>query len=95
MASDRPEAVGAYLACFLAGIVPVHVNDRLTGREVDAVLADADVRGFGYTADLAGRIATSETSFRPANLHTVTSSLSPTGGEGRTRGSGYRLIQTS
>jgi acyl-CoA synthetase (AMP-forming)/AMP-acid ligase II len=57
MVSDRVEAVEAYVGCFLGGFVAVHVNDRLAPPEVEAILADADVRAFGHTADLADKVA--------------------------------------
>jgi acyl-CoA synthetase (AMP-forming)/AMP-acid ligase II len=57
MVSDQVAAVEAYLGCFLGGYVAVHVNDRLAAPEVSAILADADPRAFGYTPDLAEKVA--------------------------------------
>ena len=57
MVSDHVSAVEAYLGCFLGGYVAVHVNDRLAPPEVAAILADADPRAFGYTPDLAAKVA--------------------------------------
>ena len=57
MVSDHVTSVEAYVGCFLGGYVAVHVNDRLAPPEVAAILADADARAFGYTPDLAEKVA--------------------------------------
>ncbi len=38
MVENRVEALEAYVGCFLAGVVAVHVNDRLVAREVRHIL---------------------------------------------------------
>ena len=57
MVSDRVEAAEAYVGCLLGGYAAVHVNDRLAGNEVRAVLADADARAFVYTDELSATIS--------------------------------------
>lgn len=58
MVADRAESVAAYVGCFLGGFVAVHVNDRLAGPEIEAVLADADPRAFVYAGALAAKVDT-------------------------------------
>jgi acyl-CoA synthetase (AMP-forming)/AMP-acid ligase II len=41
MVENRIEALEAYIGCFLAGVVAVHVNDRLLAREVAHILGDS------------------------------------------------------
>ncbi len=41
MLEDRVDAMEIYVACALGGFPIVHVNDRLTAREVDYVLSDS------------------------------------------------------
>jgi acyl-CoA synthetase (AMP-forming)/AMP-acid ligase II len=57
MVGDRVAAVEAYLGCLLGGFPAVHVNDRLVGNEIRAILADADARAFVYTGDVAAKVA--------------------------------------
>lgn len=57
MVADRVEAVEAYVGCLIGGFPAVHVNDRLTAREVRPILADADARAFVYTDSVADRVA--------------------------------------
>jgi acyl-CoA synthetase (AMP-forming)/AMP-acid ligase II len=57
MVGDRVEAVEAYVGCLLGGFPAVHVNDRLVGNEIRAILADADARAFVYTGEVASKIA--------------------------------------
>ena len=56
MVADRVESVEAYVGCLVGGFPAVHVNDRWTGREVEAVIADADARAFLYTGDVAPKL---------------------------------------
>jgi len=57
MLADRVESVEAYLGCFLRGCPAVHVNDRLSTREVAAVLADADARVFVHTDSVTSTVS--------------------------------------
>ncbi len=57
MIADRVEAVEAYVGCLIGGFPAVHVNDRLTAREVRPILADADARAFVYTDSVSDRVA--------------------------------------
>jgi acyl-CoA synthetase (AMP-forming)/AMP-acid ligase II len=57
MVADRVEAVQAYVGCLLGGFTAVHVNDRLVGNEIRAILADADARAFVYTGEVAPKVA--------------------------------------
>jgi acyl-CoA synthetase (AMP-forming)/AMP-acid ligase II len=57
MVGDRVQAVEAYLGCLLGGYPAVHVNDRLVGNEIRAILSDADARAFVYTGDVAPKVA--------------------------------------
>lgn len=41
MLENRVEALESYLGCFLAGVVAVHVNDRLVAQEVRHILQDS------------------------------------------------------
>ena len=56
MLADRAESVEAYVGCLVGGFPAIHVNDRWAGREVEAVLADADARAFVYTGELAPKL---------------------------------------
>jgi fatty-acyl-CoA synthase len=57
MVADRVEAVQAYVGCLLGGFTAVHVNDRLVGNEISAILTDADARAFVYTSEVAPKVA--------------------------------------
>jgi acyl-CoA synthetase (AMP-forming)/AMP-acid ligase II len=57
MLADRTESVAAYLGCFLGGFPAVHVNDRLAGRELAAVLGEAQPRALVYTDSVSGAVA--------------------------------------
>lgn len=49
MVENRVEALEAYLGCFLAGVVAVHVNDRLAVREVRHILLDSQAEVLLHT----------------------------------------------
>lgn len=49
MMENRVEALEAYLGCFLADVVAVHVNDRLAAREVRHVLTDSQAVALVHT----------------------------------------------
>jgi fatty-acyl-CoA synthase len=57
MVADRVESVEAYVGCLLGGFAAIHLNDRWAGREVEAVLADADPRAFVYTGEVAPKLS--------------------------------------
>lgn len=56
MATDRVEAVEAYLGCLFGGFTAVHVNDRLARPELQAILADVGADAFVYTDHAAARV---------------------------------------
>lgn len=49
MVENRVEALESYLGCFLAGVVAVHVNDRLVAREVRHILRDSGAEVLMHT----------------------------------------------
>ncbi|MBS4754539.1 acyl--CoA ligase [Nocardioides sp. zg-ZUI104] len=49
MMENRVEAIEAYLGCFLADVVAVHVNDRLVAREVQYILDDSGAEALIHT----------------------------------------------
>lgn len=56
MMENQVEALEAYLGCFFADVVAVHVNDRLVAREVEYILADSGAEAVIHTAGVTGVI---------------------------------------
>ena len=57
MLEDLADAFVVYVGCAMGGYPVVHVNDRLSAREVEAILIDSGAAAFIHTEGLSAEVA--------------------------------------